>query len=321
MSTPSGRARAIGLVRVLRLVLVVSLALAGSAVMAGVAAADSAVPYTDPNAVGYIGLCDQSGHQITSGNINTTPFAWRAISSTPALAPYNNSWRTAILLAYQPQQGLSPSEWSGDELTASSRYTDPADPMVAATDGDDSLEDFIEEFHPKWDGFLQLRIYLGTEDAEVYSVHYPTLNIHVSGDNWTAVDGGSVNCNSGTSTSLESIVLPASTIDGSSGAGAAIASGSKSHGSKNASGAAATDSPAASTGRTSAAGATLTGSRALASAAVSDSSHSSSATLISIVVAALLALATSAFFIRRRRTASLSPDSGPTKAPMKGHRS
>jgi hypothetical protein len=76
-------------------------------------------------------------------------------------------------------------------------------------------------------------------------------NIHVSGDTWTAVDGGSVNCNSGTSTSLESIVLPASTIDGSSGAGAAIASGSKSHGSKNASGAAATDSPAASTARTS----------------------------------------------------------------------
>jgi hypothetical protein len=187
------------------------LALVSVGGVGGAAGASTSAPYTDPNAVGYIGLCDQAGQQITSGNINTTPFAWRAVSSEPAQAPYNNAYRTAILLAYQPQEGLAPGEWSGDELTASSRYTNPANPMVAATDGDDSLEDFIGDFQPKWDGFIELRIYLGTENAQTYSLHYPALNIQVTGDTWTAVGGGTVNCASGTAESLESIVLPPTT--------------------------------------------------------------------------------------------------------------
>ena len=186
------------------------LALLCSTGLAGVAAASSLAPFTDPSAVGYIGLCNLAGHQITGGNVNTTPFAWRAVSSEPARAPYNNAWRTAILLAYQPRQGLPAGEWSGDELTASSRYSNPTHPMVAATGGDDSLEEFIQEFHPVWDGYLELRIYLGTQNAEVYSVRYPALAIKVTGDTWHAVGGGPVNCHSGTAESLESIVLPKS---------------------------------------------------------------------------------------------------------------
>jgi hypothetical protein len=309
-----GRAHATT-VRSLRLLPAVGLVLAGSAVMARPAAADSGVPYTDPNAVGYIGLCDQEGQQITSGNITTTPFAWRAVSSVPAPAPYNNAWRTAILLAYQPQQGLTPSEWSGDELTASSRYTNPANPMVAATDGDDSLQDFIEEFHPKWDGYLQLRIYLGTENAETYSVHYPALDIHVSGDTWSAVGGGAVNCNSGTSTSLESVVLPAmSTTTTLSGAGS-TASASTSNGSKPGGGGTQASGGAASGAHTQAAGGS-NGARAAsadpAAADVSDASHRSNALLIVGVIAALVvALAAFALIVARRRHAvSLSPDSG-----------
>jgi hypothetical protein len=165
-------------------------------------------PFSDLNAVGYIGLCNKAGHQIASGSINTTPFAWRAVSSEAALPPYNNAWRTAILLAYQPQQGLSAGEWTGDALTASARYTNPAHPMAAATDRDDSLEDFIEEYRPTWNGFLQLRMYLGTQNAEAYSLHYPALDIQVTGNTWHAVGGGPVNCHSGTAESIETIVLP-----------------------------------------------------------------------------------------------------------------
>jgi hypothetical protein len=298
--------------RSLRLLPAVGLVLAGSAVMVGPAAADSGVPYTDPDAVGYIGLCDQAGQQITSGDITTTPFAWRAVSSVPAPAPYNNVWRTAILLAYQPQQGLTPSEWSGDELTASSRYTNPANPMVAATDGDDSLQDFIEEFHPKWDGYLQLRIYLGTENAETYSVHYPALNIHVSGDTWSAVGGGAVNCNSGTSTSLESVVLPAmTTTTTSSGAGsttsASTSNGSKPGGGTKASGGTASGARAQTAGGSNGARAA---SADPAAADVSDASHRSNAVLIVGVIAALVvALAACALIVARRRHA-FSPDSG-----------
>jgi hypothetical protein len=240
--------------------------------LAGAAVASPRPPFTDPSAVGYIGLCNEAGHQITSGNIDTTPFAWRAVSSQAAPAPYNNAWRTAILLAYQPRQGLPPGEWSGDELTASSRYTNPAHPMVAATHGDDSLEDFIQEFHPVWDGYLQLRIYLGTQNAEVYSVQYPGLDIRVTGDTWQAVGGGPVNCHSGTAESLESVVLPKS----------------------------ATSPP------TTIATATATGSKASVASTHASSSSGFLPTVI-VILAVLLVLAVCAYFIIRRRHAASHP--------------
>src|SRR6202034_1112123 len=92
-----------------------------------------------------------------------------------------------------------------------SRYTNPANPMAAATTDDQSLQDIIEQYPPKWDGFLQLRIYLGTANEPGYTQHYPALNIQVTGDTWQAVGGSSVNCSSGTSESLESVVLPSTT--------------------------------------------------------------------------------------------------------------
>jgi hypothetical protein len=171
-------------------------------------AATGAVPYQDPSAVGYIGLCDRSGHQITHGSITTKPFAWHAVSSVAAKAPYNKAGRTAILLAYQPRPGVPAGEWSGQELTASARYSDAQHPMTAATSGDDSLKDFIEAYHPVWNGMLQIRMYLGAPDQAPYSFTYPTLNVQVTGNTWHAVGGGSVSCARGRSISIESILLP-----------------------------------------------------------------------------------------------------------------
>ena len=175
------------------------------------AAASSNAPYTDPNAVGSIGLCNQAGQQITSGSVTAQPFAWRAVSTQPAQAPYNNAGRTATLVAYQPLQGLPPGDWSGTQMTSSSRYSNAASPMAAATAADQSLQDIIEAYPPRWDGFLQLRIYLGTVNEQAYTLHYPALNIQVTGNTWQAVGGSPVNCASGTSVSLESEVLPSST--------------------------------------------------------------------------------------------------------------
>jgi hypothetical protein len=180
-------------------------------------------PYSDPHAKGYIGLCDKSGHQITSGSLNTVPFAWKAVSSQPAQSPYGNSYRTAILLAYQPQAGLAPGEWSGEGITASSRYTDPSHPMAAATPGDGPLMWFTSDFHPSWDGFIELRMYLGTAGAEQYSLTYPALNLQIEGNTWYAVGGGKVDCNAGRAVSIESILLPkyaTSTTGYRTGAGA-----------------------------------------------------------------------------------------------------
>ena len=154
--------------------------------------AASAVPYSDPDAVGSIGLCNQAGQQITSGNINTAPFAWRAVSSQPAPAPYNGASRTAQLLAYQPLMGLAASDWSGGQLTASSRHSNPGAPMAAATSADPSLAQYMIGYKPDWDGFLELRIYLGAANEQAYTVHYPALNIEVTGQTWQAVGGGPV---------------------------------------------------------------------------------------------------------------------------------
>ena len=193
--------------------LVTGLAFAG---VGSTAAGASTVPFRDPAAQGYLGLCDAAGHQITSGSTLTVPFAWRVVSTQPAPAPYDNSYRTAILLAYQPQNGLTPGEWSGEELTASSRYSNPAHPMAAAATGDLSLAEFVGDYPPRWDGLVQLRLYLGTANAPVYSLHYPTLDLRVSGTTWRALDGGSVNCHAGTAESLESIVLRSTTTTTSS---------------------------------------------------------------------------------------------------------
>ncbi len=190
-------------------------AMAASALISGspfasAVGADTSVPYTDPNAVGSIGLCNQAGQQITSGSVTARPFAWRAVSTQPAQTPYNGAGRTAILVGYQPLEGLPPGDWSGTQLTASSRYTNPANPMAAATDGDLSLDDVIEQYAPKWDGFLQLRIYLGAPQESGYTSQYPALDIQVTGDSWKAVGGSQVNCASGTSVSIESVLLPSS---------------------------------------------------------------------------------------------------------------
>jgi hypothetical protein len=191
---------------------IAGIALAGSvALSAGTSATSPAAPYTDPDAVGSIGLCNQSGQQITSGSVTAQPFAWRAVSTQPAPSPYNNTGRTATLVAYQPQQGLPAGDWSGTQLTSSSRYSNPANPMAAATAADQTLQNIIAEYPPKWSGFLQLRIYLGTANEQAYDQQYPSLNIQVTGDTWQAVGGSTVNCASGTAESLESALLPPTT--------------------------------------------------------------------------------------------------------------
>jgi hypothetical protein len=171
----------------------------------------SGAPFTDPSAAGYIGLCDASMHQVTHGSIYTTPFAVRAVSSVAAPTNYAKAGRTAILLAYQPIEYVPASEWSGEEMTASSRYTNSAHPMAEATSGDDSLADFISDYPPHEDNFIELRLYLGGINEPTYSYRYPALDIQVTGTTWHQVGGGSVNCTDGSAESIESIVLGSTT--------------------------------------------------------------------------------------------------------------
>lgn len=303
--------RAVGAAAVLGLALVSG----GPAASAGAA---TAVPYTDPGAAGTIGLCNQAGQQITSGNVNTKPFAWRAVSSVPAPSPYNNTGRTAVLVAYQPQQELPAGDWSGAQLTASSHYSNPTNPMAAATDGDTSLGTFIQDYPPKWDGFIELRMYLGTDNEPSYQEKYPVLNIKITGSTWHAVGGAPVSCSSGTAESIETVLLPsttttvpkASTQPASAGATAGASGGGGTPG------AAGTSSPSQSA---AASGSDKGGSKvspATSGGGTSKTTASTSSTPVGLIVgviAAVVVLLGAAWLLlsRRRRTGSAGPTTDP----------
>jgi LPXTG-motif cell wall-anchored protein len=298
-------------VRTLSALAFVTVSLMALGVPLGVAGAAQTVPYSDPQAVGIIGLCNQAGQQITSGSINTAPFAWRAVSTQPAQGLYGGPTRTAVLMAYQPIMGLGASDWSGDQLTSSSRYTNPAAPMAAATSADESLAGFMVEYKPLWDGFFELRMYLGAAGVQQYSVHYPVLNIQVTGQTWQAVGGGPVNCGAGSSESIESILLTTTTTTVPSATPAAGASaGTGTSGTSGASGTSPSGSDAGSAGKPHRSGGTS--STVIDAAPASASSHRSSGLSPWFIVAGALVLGAAAlFFLRRRR---LTPSPSPVQS-------
>jgi hypothetical protein len=284
----------VGSLVVMAILAVTAMVAANPAAQAAEAGHSTGLPYSDSSAVGYIGLCNKSGHQITHGSTTTKPLAARAVSSQSAQAPYNEPGRTATLLAYQPREGLPAGDWSGDELTASSRYTNPAHPMTAATSGDDSLQDFIAEFHPMWDGLLQIRMYLGAPDHPIYSLTYPALNLQVTGKTWHQIGGGAVDCRSGQSESIESILLPKATPS------ARPSHHPKAHSTSASPGPTASATPlvgGSSAGPGS--GTNLTPSPVAKSA--SASSGTRTALIVGIVIAAAMILGAALYFVARRR--------------------
>ncbi len=172
-------------------------------------AGQTAVPYIDVRATGTITLCDQVGNRITTGQITDVPFAWKIIGSTAPVYPYSESGRTATLFAYQPRQGVDPPQWSGAQLTGSSRYTSVKAPTAVATPRDPALTQFTLAYPPKWDGLVQLRLVLGGPGLPIQSLQYDTADLRVSGNTWTMLRGGSLPCSSGAAKSDEDLLLAA----------------------------------------------------------------------------------------------------------------
>jgi hypothetical protein len=178
--------------------------------LAAARASASGVPFSDPNANGYIGLCDRNGHSVTSGSIDDIPFVWTAVSSTPAPAGYEHG--KATLYAYQPRQHVVPSQWEGRMLTASSSFTNPAHPMAQATNGDSPLLWFVQAYPPQWNGLVQLRMFYSAANTPVDLSPYPATVLQVSGNRWSEISGGSVPCNVGRAVSAETVELPSSEL-------------------------------------------------------------------------------------------------------------
>jgi hypothetical protein len=262
----------------------------------------SSVPFQDPNVVGWLTFCNRQDKPVTSGSIDTAPFAWKTISSAAPPAGYRNSSARATLYAYQPIQYVDPGDWSGEQLTAGSIFTNPQHPVVQATDADLALLGFTQAYPAHWDGLVEIRMmYTAINQAQLQNP-YGAAVLRISGSTWTEVEGGGGSCSQGQGTSVETKLLPKKDLDkqqtdtpskkSSTGAGG---SSSNSNGSANSGG----------SGRSGNSG-TSGGSRANGSASLADSSGGMGAgamTGIAVAAAALVALVIGAIAWRRRRAA------------------
>jgi hypothetical protein len=276
----------------------------------GPAGATPKVPYTDPSAAGYLGICNRQGQQITSGSIDSVPFAWEVVSSAPAPSSVSGSGRTATLYAYQPIQGEEAGDWSGEQITGTSQYTDPSHPMAVSTDRDFALSQFLAVFPPKWDGFVELRLVLDSPGAEPQVLAYPALSLQISGATWQAVGGGSVDCTGGRAESDEVILPTTTTANGGSGSQSSSSSstGTNSATGTNADRAGSSSPPSSGPGNVSKANdpSDARGSGVPANAlAVSKSSNV--IPLVVLIAVALLLIAIAAWIVIRSRRRKLSP--------------
>jgi hypothetical protein len=179
--------------------------------LTSVASGAATVPFTDQSANGSIGLCDAGGNPIRSGSMTQHPFAELAASSIPAPDGYTAQQKAkATLYAFQPRQNVDPGQWSGQQLTGSSIYSDASRPMVAGTNLDASLQDFVSAYPARWQGLVQLRIYYTAPNKVPFRRSYPAAVLRVSGSNWTVVQGADVPCDSGKVISSERLLLPSS---------------------------------------------------------------------------------------------------------------
>lgn len=184
-----------------------ALAVPGVLLAGGTAIAGSgSVPFTDPGALGYIGLCDLAGHNVTSGSVDSVPFVWKAVSSIEPPKAYRGNGENTVLQIYQPRPDTQPAYYSGDQLTGATLYKSVGPPAAMATYKDLSLRTIIKEFPPKVDGLYELRMSFGKVDYATYTQTYPATVIQVVGNRWHVVRGGLVDCNKAKAASMETIV-------------------------------------------------------------------------------------------------------------------
>lgn len=155
---------------------------------------EDSVPYADSRSAGKLTLCT-AGERVTGGKLADRPFAEYVLGETPLGQQYDPQGAVAALYAYQPRDGIDPSEFSGNVLTQAAVLLDATEPAARLSSDSWSLEDFTTAFPATWDGYVQLRLYLGTPAAGSLTTEpYDTADIAVSGDEWKLVGGGTQSC-------------------------------------------------------------------------------------------------------------------------------
>jgi hypothetical protein len=197
-----------------RFVPVCAAALGLALALGGCSGKSAGLPYNDSHANGSIGLCNKAGKPIKQGNVADSPFVWLSVSSSPALRPFDAYGKTATLYAFVPKPGYPPEDWVGEQITASSFYTNAAHPMAVASQDDGAvLREFIRTSPPVWNGLIELRLYWTAPGETVHNMTYPATDIQVKGNRWTVVRGGDVPCDAG-SASLSTPPPPQATPTG-----------------------------------------------------------------------------------------------------------
>jgi hypothetical protein len=265
-------------------------------------AAATTVP-DDPNAHGFIGLCDAENRNVSGGDIHAAPFVWKAVASKPPPKMYRGTGQNAVLNIYQPRPDVEAAEWSGDQLTAATFYRTSAAPSTQSTLKDIPLAVVVNEFPPLVNGLYELRMYFGSTKSGLYSATYPATFIRVDGSKWQVVSGGTVNCGASSGQSAEVLT---GAVSPKQAYGSATPqpprgrpSNAPSHGSKGSTGNTAPGSSSASSSGAPSASTSPVGNEAVAPSNSADDS-SSVAWLVAALAIAIAAVAGFAWSRTRR---------------------
>jgi MYXO-CTERM domain-containing protein len=206
------------------------------------------LPYTDPQQVGWLTLCNVALQSVTHGSVTGKPFVWRVVSDVPAPKGYFVKGAKAEMYAYQPVPNTPAGDWSGTQMAAPSLYSNPAHPMAQFTPIDFPLTQMTIAFPPKWDHLIELRLYLSGPGLPGYAIGYAAADVQVTGNTWTLVAGGHSSCTVGQVVSEEALVgmpgargtpkpTPAAAAGGTASAASSSSGGSHSSGSSESAGA------------------------------------------------------------------------------------
>ncbi len=165
---------------------------------------ETTVPYDDAQSAGLLTLCSADGKAVTRGSVDDSPFAAVVLGETALPSDLDPTGAVATLYAYQPREGVGTSEFSGNALTAAVGFADPEAPAARVDEGAWTIGDFVTAFPADYDGYVQLRLVLGTPEAGTLSDRpYDTADLRVDGDAWELVRGGDASC-----ADAESALLP-----------------------------------------------------------------------------------------------------------------
>jgi hypothetical protein len=175
---------------------------------ASVASPSFKVPFTDPYVDGWLTFCNRNDQPVTSGSLDTVPFVWKVISSSPPPAGYRGSGGRVALYAFQPIEYVDPGDWSGNLLTAASAFSNNDHPVVQSTNADVPLIGFVQAYPAHWDGLEEIRMQYSAVDQAQLTTPYAAAVIRITGSTWTLVEGGGGSCSAGQGLSMETLSLP-----------------------------------------------------------------------------------------------------------------